>query len=73
MEPCGPPSDPLVKFVETHDVTPEFKGKSECIEYMCVRIKLHTCIDSVYTKTQYLSVKEVLKLYYMTECLKIVT
>jgi hypothetical protein len=20
MEPCGPPSDPLVKFVETHDV-----------------------------------------------------
>jgi hypothetical protein len=33
-------------------VTPGFKGKSECIEYMYVRIKLHTCIDSVYTKTQ---------------------
>jgi hypothetical protein len=33
-------------------VTPGFKDKSECIEYMCARIKLHTCIDSVYTKTQ---------------------
>jgi hypothetical protein len=32
-------------------VTPGFKGKSGCIEYMCARIKLHTCIDSVYTRT----------------------
>jgi hypothetical protein len=24
--------------------------ESECIEYMCARIKLHTCIDSVNTK-----------------------
>jgi hypothetical protein len=31
-------------------VTPRFKGKSECIEYMCARIKLHTCIDSLNTK-----------------------
>jgi hypothetical protein len=54
-------------------VTPGFKGKSECIEHMCARIKFHTCVDSVYTKTQCKSVKRVLKLYYMTECLKIVT
>jgi hypothetical protein len=54
-------------------VTPGFKDKSECIEHMCVRIKFHACVDSVYTKTQCKSVKRVLKLYYMTECLKIVT
>jgi hypothetical protein len=34
-------------------VTPGFKGKSECIEHMCARIKFHTCVVSVYTKTQY--------------------
>jgi hypothetical protein len=34
------------------NVTPGFKGKSECIEYMCARIKVHTCIDLVNTKTQ---------------------
>jgi hypothetical protein len=55
------------------NVTPGFKGKSECIEHMCARIKFHTCVDSVYTKTQCKSVKRVLKLYYMTECLKNVT
>jgi hypothetical protein len=33
-------------------VTPGFKGKYECIEYMCAMIKLYTCIDLVYTKTQ---------------------
>jgi hypothetical protein len=54
-------------------VTPGFKGKSECIEHMCPRFKFHTCVDSVYTKTKCKSVKRVLKLYYMTECLKIVT
>jgi hypothetical protein len=54
-------------------VTPGFKGKSECIEHMCARIKFHTCVDSVYTKTQCKSVKRVLKLYYMTKCLKNVT
>jgi hypothetical protein len=38
-------------------VTPGFKGKSECIKHMCARIKFHTCVDSVYTKTQCKSVK----------------
>jgi hypothetical protein len=32
-------------------VTPRYKEKSECIEYMCAKNKLHTCIDSVNTKT----------------------
>jgi hypothetical protein len=41
-------------------VTPRFKDKSECIEHMCARIKLHTYVDSVNTKTQCKSVKEVL-------------
>jgi hypothetical protein len=58
---------------ESTRVTTGFKGKSECIEHMCARIKFHTCVDLVYTKTQCKSVKRVLKLYYMTECLKIVT
>jgi hypothetical protein len=31
-------------------VTPEFEGKLECINYMCARIKLHTHNDSVNTK-----------------------
>jgi hypothetical protein len=35
------------KRLDATSVTPGFKGKSECIEYMCARIKLHTCIDSV--------------------------
>jgi hypothetical protein len=37
-------------------VTPGIKVKSECIEYMCVKIKLHTCIDSVNTKNSVKSV-----------------
>jgi hypothetical protein len=40
------------RFLAPAAVTPGLKDKSECIEYMCARIKLHTCIDSVYTKTQ---------------------
>jgi hypothetical protein len=40
-------------------------------EYMCARIKVYTCVDSVNTKTQCKSVKEVLNIYYMTECLKL--
>jgi hypothetical protein len=38
---------------------------------MCARIKVHTCIDSVNTKTQCKNLKEVLNIYYMTECLKL--
>jgi hypothetical protein len=38
-------------------VFPENEQRERCerkmkIEYVCVRIKLHTCIDSVNTKTQ---------------------
>jgi hypothetical protein len=52
-------------------VTPRFKDKFECKEYMYVRIKVHTCIDSVNIKTQCKSVKEALNIYYMTVCLKL--
>jgi hypothetical protein len=31
-------------------VTPSFKGKTECIDHVCVRIKLHTRIDIMNTK-----------------------
>jgi hypothetical protein len=35
----------------TSSVTPGIKGQIRIQEYMCVRIKLHPCIDSVNTKT----------------------
>jgi hypothetical protein len=31
-------------------VTPSFKGKTECIDHVCTRIKLHTHLDIVNTK-----------------------
>jgi hypothetical protein len=31
-------------------VTPSFKGKTECIDHVCARIKLHTRLDIVNTK-----------------------
>jgi hypothetical protein len=33
-----------------HFVTPSFKGKTECTDHACVRIKLHTGLDIVNTK-----------------------
>jgi hypothetical protein len=33
-----------------HFVTPSFKGKTEFIDHVCARIKLHTCLDIVTTK-----------------------
>jgi hypothetical protein len=41
-------------------VTPSFKGKTECIDHVCARIKLHTRLDTVNTK---ISVTQ-LKSYY---------
>jgi hypothetical protein len=35
---------------EHASVTPSFKGKTRCINYMCTKIKLHTRNDSVNTK-----------------------
>jgi hypothetical protein len=32
------------------DVTPSFKGKTECIDHVCARIKLHTRLDIMNTK-----------------------
>jgi hypothetical protein len=33
-----------------HFVTPSFKGKTECIDHVCARIKLNTHLDIVNTK-----------------------
>jgi hypothetical protein len=33
-----------------HFVTPSFKGKTECIDHVCARIKLHTRLDILNTK-----------------------
>jgi hypothetical protein len=51
--------------LEPAPVTPSFKGKTECIDYMCARIKLHTCNDIVNTKNSATRIKS----YYMTKVL----
>jgi hypothetical protein len=44
------------------DVTPSFKGKIECIDHVCARIKLHTRNDIVNIKISATRIKS----YYMT-------
>jgi hypothetical protein len=46
-------------------VTPSFKGKIECIDHMCARIKLHTRNDIVNTKISATRIKS----YYITKVL----
>jgi hypothetical protein len=46
-------------------VTPSFKGKTECIDHVCARIKLHTCLEIVNTKISATRIKS----YYMTKVL----
>jgi hypothetical protein len=44
LKSCTNPwSDSGDRKLDMGDVTPGFKGKFECIEYMWARIKLHTC------------------------------
>jgi hypothetical protein len=45
--------------------TPSFKGKTECIDHVCARIKLHTHNDIVNTKISATRIKS----YYMTKVL----
>jgi hypothetical protein len=49
-----PDSPPLLatetSLCRQEDVTPSFKGKTKCIDYVCARIKLHTRNDIVNTK-----------------------
>jgi hypothetical protein len=45
------------------DVTPSFKGKTKCIDYVCARIKLHTHNNIVNTKISATRIKS----YYMTK------
>jgi hypothetical protein len=43
-------------------VTPSFKGKTECIDHVCARIKLHARNDIVNTKISATRIES----YYMT-------
>jgi hypothetical protein len=38
-------------IVTADHVTRSFKGKTECIDHVCARIKLHTRLDIMNTKT----------------------
>jgi hypothetical protein len=40
----------LITFMCTPFVTPSFKGKTECIDHVCARIKLHIRLDIMNTK-----------------------
>jgi hypothetical protein len=51
----------LTTFCEKHAVTPSFKGKTECIDHVCARIKLHTCLDIVNTKISATRIKSYYK------------
>jgi hypothetical protein len=46
-----------------HFVTPSFKGKIECIDHVCARIKLHTRLDIVNTKISAIRIKSYYKPY----------
>jgi hypothetical protein len=42
-------------------VTPGFKGKTECIDHVCARIKLHTRLDIMHTKNSATRIKSYYK------------
>jgi hypothetical protein len=42
-------------------VTPSFKGKTECIDHVCARIKLHTRLDIMNTKISATRIKSYYK------------
>jgi hypothetical protein len=42
-------------------VTPSFKGKTECNDHVCARIKLHTCLDIMNTKISATRIKSYYK------------
>jgi hypothetical protein len=44
-----------------HFVTPSFKGKTECIDHVCARIKLRTRLDIVNTKISATRIKSYYK------------
>jgi predicted ATP-grasp superfamily ATP-dependent carboligase len=46
---------------EVIPVTPSFKGKTECIDYVCAKIKLHTRLDIVNTKISTTRIKSYYK------------
>jgi hypothetical protein len=50
-----------VVIVQIWDVTPSFKGKTECIDHVCARIKLHTRLDIMNTKNSATRIKSYYK------------
>jgi hypothetical protein len=44
------PGESIDALFQRFTVTPGFKGKTECIDHVCARIKLHTRLDIVNTK-----------------------
>jgi hypothetical protein len=44
-----------------YSVTPSFKGKTECIDHVCARIKLHTRLDIMNTKNSAIRIKSYYK------------
>jgi hypothetical protein len=51
----------ILEAAENIDVTPSFKGKTECIDHVCTRIKLHTHLDIVNTKISATRIKSYYK------------
>jgi hypothetical protein len=45
------------KELTAKDVTPSFKGKTECVDHVCARIKLHTHLDIMNTKNSATRIK----------------
>jgi hypothetical protein len=52
---------PLYLFFTSPFVTPGFKGKTECIDHVCARIKLHTHLDIMNTKNSATRIKSYYK------------
>jgi hypothetical protein len=50
----------LIKSLRSN-VTPSFKGKTECIDHICARIKLHTRLDIMNTKNSATRIKSYYK------------
>jgi hypothetical protein len=48
-------------LIEASTVTPSFKGKTECIDHVCARTKLHTCLNIANTKINATRIKSYYK------------
>jgi hypothetical protein len=51
----------IEQVLQERPCTPSLKGKTECIDHVCARIKLHTCLDIVNTKISATRIKNYYK------------